>query len=89
MRYKKDGHTHLELGMGIHDVYRFHNDYGASVVRNSMSHGFELAVIKFTGPGDDDWDINYDTPITDDVIGFVADELPEILAQIEALERSE
>jgi hypothetical protein len=47
---------------------------------------WELAVIKFNGPGNDDWDLTYSTPITDDVIGNLNEaEIENILAKIEAL----
>lgn len=67
---------------GIQYVFRFENDYGASVVKNSMSYGreedlWEMAVIVFHTPITNDvdvWDITYDTPITDDVIGWLTDE---------------
>lgn len=74
------------FGVGMNDykkVYTFPNGYGASVVCNSMSYGnkdglFEVAILK----GDD---ICYDTPLTNDVIGFldfhgVADILDKIKA---------
>ena len=56
---------------GTQDIYRFDNDYGASVIRHMYSYGgnhglYELAVIYFDG---DDWSITYNTPITDDVLG--------------------
>jgi hypothetical protein len=61
---------------GIQYIFRFENDYGASIVKNQMSYGheddlWELAVIVFC---DDRWDITYNTPITDDVIGHLPDE---------------
>lgn len=58
--------------------YEFKNGYGASVLRSSYSFGgdrglFELAVLK-------DGNICYDTPITNDVIGYLtADEVTEYL----------
>lgn len=64
--------------------YEFKNGYGASVLRSSYSFGgdrglFELAVLK-------DGNICYDTPITNDVIGYLtADEVTEHLQRIEKL----
>lgn len=64
--------------------YEFQNGYGASVLRSSYSFGgdrglFELAVLK-------GGDICYNTPITNDVIGYLtADEVTEYLQQIEKL----
>lgn len=61
---------------GIQKIYRFPNNYGASVIKNYMSYGFEqdkweLAVVKFYGEDNEDIDIAYDTPITNDVIGWL------------------
>lgn len=51
----------------------FDNGYGVSVVRGPYSYGgqrglYELAVL------DSDGDVCYDTPITDNVIGFLKPE---------------
>jgi hypothetical protein len=70
-------------------VYRFDNGFGASVVRNNYSYGgseglWELGVIRFVG--EDFWDLVYDTPITDDVIGSqTEEEIADLLVQIAAL----
>lgn len=72
-------------------IFRFPNDYGASVIRNPYSYGgdkglWEIAVAKFYGDGDNDWDIDYDTDITDDVLGGLTDEdVLETLKQIKEL----
>lgn len=73
---------------GIQKLYKFDNNYGASVVKHAYSYGgpsgkWEIAVIIFEG---DDWDITYHTPITDDVIGHLSDDgVEDILRQIKAL----
>lgn len=59
---------------GIQAIFRFENGYGASVINHSGSYGVELAVLRFTGEGTDDWELCYTTPITDDVIGWIQDE---------------
>lgn len=76
------------LNGGVQMLYRFSNGYGASVVRHSFSYGsaqgfWEIAVIKWSG---EDFEIVYDTPITNDVIGYVPEsEIKGYLSQIEAL----
>lgn len=61
---------------GVQYMFRFDNDYGASVVKNKGSFGhksdlWELAVIQFDATGD--YSLVYDTAITDDVIGHLTD----------------
>ena len=80
---------------GIQKLYYAPNGYGASVVRHAASYGheknfWELAVIKWlTDPTKNDsakFDLVYNTPITDDVIGNLNNkELTAILKQIEEL----
>jgi hypothetical protein len=80
--------SHLD---GVQNIYRFDNGYGASVIRNNFSYGgseglWELAVLDFTKDGA----ITYETPITDDVIGYLTDEdVQATLADIRALTRNE
>lgn len=75
-------------------LYRFPNNYGASVIRKILSYGsgkglYELAVIKwgYTEIEDkDDWTLTYKTPITDDVIGCCSDQgIDRLLNQIKEL----
>ena len=73
---------------GIQALYRFDNGYGASVVRHPHSYGHsahlaELAVLKFSGPGLGDFDLCYDTPIADDVMGHLDPE--EVNQTLEAI----
>ena len=71
-----------EMG-GFQKIYRFSNGYGASVIQFSFSYGLELGVVKFTG---DYWELTYETPITDDVLGNLTPEsLEQALDQIAAL----
>jgi hypothetical protein len=78
---------------GLRKVYRFSNGYGASVIKHQFSYGgdeglWELAVLRFTGADNSDCVIDYSTPITGDVIGYLTpDEVEEILSQIEVLSK--
>lgn len=74
---------------GTQHVYRFSNGYGASVVQGGHTYGgddglWELGVVVFDG---DDWHLTYDTPITDDVIGWLDPEgVAGLLIRIAALD---
>jgi hypothetical protein len=62
--------------VGSHQIrYRFPNGYGASVIRGGMAAygGLELAVIKYENEGPE-WSLCYDTPVTDDVLGYLDDD---------------
>lgn len=71
---------------GIAARHFFPNGYGISVVRFSTSFGsgsygseeglYESAVLKGT---EDNWELCYDTPITDDVLGHQSEEEVEVL----------
>ena len=71
---------------GVQHKYKFPNGYGASVVSHPYSYGgdrglWELAVLGLDGH------LTYDTPITNDVLGYLSeDEVNEALAKIAALE---
>ncbi len=84
--------TERSLNGGEQKVYRFDNGFGASVVRGPYTYGgdaglFEVAVVKFHGDGANSFKITYDTPITDDVLGYQTDEdVADVLAQIAALD---
>ena len=65
-------------------LYRFPNNYGASVIYGTTpmfgnpTYGVEVAVIKWNG---NDWEIDYTTPITDDIVPYVED-LDSVLGEI-------
>jgi len=75
--------------MRIREFYE--NGYGVSITCNEYSYGgkdglYEIAILK----GDEDnWDICYDTYITNDVIGYLTDyEVEEIVIKIKELEKT-
>lgn len=70
----------IEIIKPSHHVYQFSNGYHASVIHGEYSYGLELAIFK-------DGEICYDTPITDDVVGYIkgAEELESLLKQVKAL----
>ncbi len=68
---------------GVQAKYIFPNGYGVSVVRFPGSYGYsqdlyEVAVIKGTV---DDFELCYDTPITDDVLGHRDERDVEIIME--------
>jgi hypothetical protein len=73
---------------GLQKLYRFDNGYGASVIQHGTSYGnesglWELAVVTWNV---DKYNLNYDTDITNDVIGHLTlDDVEEILARIDKL----
>jgi len=77
----------MGIGIGIQARINFDNGYGASVIKSPYSYGgnqdlYELAVIK-------DNAICYDTPITDDVIGYLTeDDVTKYLGQIQELKNA-
>lgn len=84
----KDPNLLRELNGGTQALYFFKNGYGASVVRHPFSYGgdeglWELAVI--TG-NIDSYQLNYTTPITNDVLGYLTErDVDEVLDKIENL----
>lgn len=90
MEYNKDfqAHngleTHKRFDRGEQWIFSFKNGYGASVITGGIAYcnevqPYELAVLK-------DDDLCYDTPITDDVIGYLtSNEVYELLDRIEQL----
>lgn len=76
--------SHKRFDRGKQWIFSFANGYGASVITGGIAYcneaqPYELAVLK----GDD---LCYDTPITDDVIGYLtSNEVYELLDRIEQL----
>jgi hypothetical protein len=70
---------------GVQARMMFENGLGVSVVSHTYSYGgkdglFEIAVL------DGDGDLTYNTPVTNDVIGYLnPDEVTEIMEQVQNL----
>ena len=70
---------------GVMSRMMFENGFGVSVVSHTYSYGgkdglFEVAVL------DEDGDLTYNTPVTNDVIGFLnPDEVTDIMEQVQNL----
>lgn len=80
-----------ELFNGVQYLFKFPNWHGASIIKHYGSYGgqsdlWELAVVWFDEEDDSLWGLKYDTPITDDVLGYLTDEeVRNYLKQIEEL----
>jgi hypothetical protein len=81
LEFKKLGDPHN----GVQATINFDNGLGASVVSHQFSYGgksglYELAVLDKNG------DLTYDTPITNDVIGYLTpDEVTETMLFIQSI----
>jgi len=70
---------------GIQARVKFDNGYGASVVKSPSSYGGKSGLYELAVLGKDDH-ITYDTPITNDVLGYLSKaEVTTILVQIQSL----
>ena len=90
MENKKDFESHSEFVKyhgrmdGAQWWFKFDNGYGASVITGGLAYcnegqPYELAVLK-------DNDLCYDTPITDNTIGYLtSSEVYDLLDRIEQL----
>lgn len=76
------------INQGFQTIVFFENNYGASIVWNKFSYGndedlFEIAVLK---GNINSCDICYDTPITDDVLGYqTSEDINNVLEKISKL----
>jgi hypothetical protein len=70
---------------GVWARITFENGYGVSVVKSDYSYGgnkglYELAVLSTDG------NLTYDTPITDDVMGYLSPEdVTNVMSKIQTL----
>lgn len=75
------------IGVGKQCIVQYPNGYGASIVQGPHTYGgpnglYELAVFGKNG------EITYDTPITNDVLGYLSEqELEKILLDIKNLDK--
>lgn len=78
----------LHDGMTNQELYRFSNNFGASVIKGPYSYGgpeglYELAVIRYVDGWEGDFTLRYDTPIGKDVVGYLTrKEVNKYLKQI-------
>ena len=80
--------TRLRTMGGMQKIFKFENNYGASLVSGYGTYGLEMAVIKFHGKELDEWELCYDTPITDDVLGYLCpNEVNKYLKKIKRLKK--
>jgi len=77
--------NHPNPSGGVQAKVKFDNGYGASVIKTQTSYGGQNGLYELAVLGKDDH-ITYDTPITDDVLGYLSEaEVTTILAQIQSL----
>ena len=82
--YIKD---HPSYSTAEQTFYEFPNGYGASVIYGVFTYGLELSVLKWDKDGGD-WERDYTTPITNDVVGHIED-LDLVLGEIYDLPEEE
>jgi hypothetical protein len=78
-----DFQQHPSMPSGVQAKQFFDNGYGVSVVQFPGSYGYveglyEVAVIK---GNEDDWELCYNTPVTDDVLGHRDERDVEIIME--------
>lgn len=77
---------------GTQCLFRYANDFGASVIRNPYSYGgeeglFEVAVIKFKGESNTDYTVTPYNELLDDPQGWITpEEVDALLLQIAELD---
>jgi len=84
IQFKPNSMTSMGEDFGISSRTEFDNGYAVSVVRSPYSYGgkdglYELAIFKND-------ELCYDTPITDDVMGYLSPEdVTDIMSKIQTL----
>lgn len=78
----KTEETHLHGG--IKYKFKFSNGFGASVVRHDFSYGNKVGLWELAVLGEDGG-ITYETPITDDVLGYLTEE--DVKSELERIRK--
>jgi len=67
--------------------FHFENGYGASVINGPGTYGFESGLFELGVLSEEyGWNLTYDTPITNDVIGYLSeDQVYKLLNKISKL----
>lgn len=75
---------------GVQWEFHFPNGYGASVVCGPYSYGGPSGLWEVAVLSSPDWDIDYSTPVTYDVLGYqTVEEVREVLRRIADLPRGD
>lgn len=70
---------------GVQAIIKFENGYGVSVVRTPYTYGGDAGLYELGVLGKDGH-LTYDTPVTDDVIGYLKEEeVTKIMQQVQLL----
>jgi hypothetical protein len=76
---------HENHGEGKHAVITFDNGYGASVICTPYSYGGKVGLYE-VGILGQDGHLTYDTPITDDVMGYLTEQgVTNVMKEIQTL----
>ena len=63
---------------GVQRIYRFKNGYGLSLINGPLAHAYpfawEAAVLEDVSEDGNNFELTYDSPLTDDIIVFSSDE---------------
>ena len=87
-RFKEYLRSASDLCDGVHYVYQFANNYGASIIKHNGSYGhendlWELGLIKYDENDYQIWHLVYDEDRFTDVIGYLTDkDVEELLDYI-------
>ena len=81
----REGYTEKPTNGGIQRLYKFDNGFGVSVIKGPYSYGGEEGLWELGVLGKDGH-LTYETPITDDVEGYLTESaVDNLLERIAAL----